>query len=140
MIPKLNMDFTKISLAVEGRYRQETIDEAYSILSNIYNYFISMKMPEQNEELKDIHPNPQDLKNLILANYMLNDIVLGTIVEDVNIQKEIDHFLRLIEKMKNEKVLQVEASEVKEVINRLFIENEKEAVIEQLKKFLLFIT
>ena len=138
LIPELSLDFTKISLAVKGHYRQETIDEAYSILSNLYDYFVGMKISEQNEELKNIHPNPQDMKNLILAYYMLNDIVLGVAVEDENIQKEIDHFLGLIEKMKNDKVLQVEIDEIKETIYRLFTEGEKETIIEQLRKFLLF--
>ena len=136
LTPDLNMDLTKISLAVRGHYRQETLDEAYGILSDLYNYLFGKKISEQNKELENIHPNPEDLKDVILANYMLNDIVLGAIVEDSNIQKEIDHFLGLLEKINNNKVMEIEVSKIKEVMNRLFTEGEKEDVLEYLKKAL----
>jgi len=136
LIPDLNMDLTKISLAVRGHYRQETIDETYGILSYLYNYLVGREMSEQAEEIENIHPNPEDLKDVILTNYMLNDIVLGAIVEDSNIQKEIDHFLGLLEKMNNNKIMEIEVSEIKEAINRLFTEDEKEDILEHLKKIL----
>jgi len=136
LTPDLNMDLTKISLAVRGHYRQETLDEAYGILSDLYNYLFGKKISEQNKELENIHPNPEDLKDVILANYMLNDIVLGAIVEDSNIQKEIDHFLGLLEKINNNKVMEIEVSKIKEAMNRLFTEGEKEDVLEYLKKAL----
>jgi len=136
LTPDLDMDLTKISLAVRGHYRQETLDEAYGILSDLYNYLFGKKISEQNKELENIHPNPEDLKDVILANYMLNDIVLGAIVEDSNIQKEIDHFLGLLEKINNNKVMEIEVSKIKEVMNRLFTEGEKEDVLEYLKKAL----
>jgi len=132
----LNMDLKKISLVVRGHYRQETLDEAYGILSDLYNYLFGKKISEQNKELENIHPNPEDLKDVILANYMLNDIVLGAIVEDSNIQKEIDHFLGLLEKINNNKVMEIEVSKIKEAMNRLFTEGEKEDVLEHLKKAL----
>ena len=136
LTPDLDMDLTKISLAVRGHYRQETLDEAYGILSDLYNYLFGKKISEQNKELENIHPNPEDLKDVILANYMLNDIVLGAIVEDSNIQKEIDHFLGLLEKINNNKVMEIEVSKIKEAMNRLFTEGEKEDVLEYLKKAL----
>ena len=136
LTPDLDMDLTKISLAVRGHYRQETIDETYGILSYLYNYLVGREMSEQAEEIENIHPNPEDLKDVILANYMLNDIVLGAIVEDSNIQKEIDHFLGLLEKINNNKVMEIEVSKIKEAMNRLFTEGEKEDVLEYLKKAL----
>jgi len=136
-VPALSLDFTKLSLAVRGHYRQETIDETYNILSQLYDHFVNTPFIEEDEEIKNIHPNLQDMRTLISAYYMINDIILGVMVEDENIQDEIDHFLELMEKAKNVEALKIDIDEIREALNRLLIEGEKESIIKKLKNLLL---
>jgi len=48
-VPALNLDFTKLSLAVRGHYRKETIDESYNILSHLYNQLVNTSLIERDE-------------------------------------------------------------------------------------------
>ncbi|RJS90355.1 hypothetical protein CW705_06405 [Candidatus Bathyarchaeota archaeon] len=136
-VPALSLDFTKLSLAVRGRYRKETIDESYNILSHLYNQLVNTSLIERDEEIRDLHLNLPDLKDLITAYYILNDILLGLIVEDEDVQREIDYFLELVQKIEVDRRLNLEIGEIRELANKILVRNEKENVIANLKNLLL---
>ncbi len=81
----LNLDFANVSAAIKSRIAEEISKEAYGILKSIYEYFDGLK-PEEYQT--DDNVNVPNAKNLILAYYMLNDVFLGTVVGEVNNEKE----------------------------------------------------
>ena len=135
--PALSLNFTKLSLAVRGHYRKETLDETYNILSHFYNQLVNASFIEKDEEIRNLHLNLPDLRDLITAYYILNDISLGLIVEDEDVQDEIDHFLELAQKIEVDKRLKISIEEIKEIADKILVKNEKEDAITHLKDLLL---
>ena len=82
----LNLDFTNVSAAIKRRIPEETSKEAYSILKSIYEHFDVLKSLNY---LKDDGVTVPNAKNLIWAYYMLNDVLFGKVVGEVDNKKEI---------------------------------------------------
>ena len=61
----------------------------------LYGYFA--ELDSDNEPLNEIHPNYSDARTIIQAHYLLNDIVLGTLVGDEEIDKEVNELLMTLE-------------------------------------------
>ncbi len=81
----LNFDFANVSAAIKSRIAEEISKEAYGILKSVYDYFDGLK-PEEYQT--DDNVNVPNAKNLILAYYMLNDVLLGKVVGELNNEKE----------------------------------------------------
>jgi hypothetical protein len=126
-IGTINLDFTKLSLAIKERLPEETSKETYSILKSLYEYFSGLT--SKNESLEQIHPNYHDAKTTILAYYTLNDIILGTIVGDEEIGKESDELVMMLDDLSKGTDLKINADAIKDAINKLGMEKGKESVI-----------
>ena len=81
----LTVDFSKVSAAVKSEVPKEAIHATFEALKQIYGYFDSLK-PE--EKLPDVHPSFADARAVILAYYMLNDLLLAKVVGDKDTAKE----------------------------------------------------
>ena len=125
----LNLNVKKLSSAIKDRQPKETAKETYSILTSLYEYFSGL--PVQDETPEQIHPNIGDAKKLMLTYYTLNDVVLGITVEDEEIRKEINEFIPMIDDFSKGTYLKVNADEVKDNVNKLSVEKEKENLIEE---------
>jgi hypothetical protein len=123
-----NLEFTKLSLAVKERLPEEISAEAYSILRSLYEYFSRLS---ENEFPEHIHPNYQDTKTTITAYYTLNDIVLGTIVEDKEIEKESNELVEMLDELSKRTGLEMNVEAIKEILNKLGMEKAEESVIEE---------
>jgi hypothetical protein len=128
-IGTINLDFTKLSLAIKERLPGEISKEAYSILRSLYEYFSGLT--SKNEFLEQIHPNYHDAKTTILAYYTLNDIILGTIVGDEEIGKESNELVMMLDDLSKGTDLKINVDAMKDIINKLGIEKGKESVIEE---------
>jgi len=84
-MPPLNLDFLKISSEISSQNLQKTSKEAYNILKTIFEYFNGLSV---DDDFKESVPNFQSAKAIILAYYTLNDLLLGKLVGDKEIQKE----------------------------------------------------
>lgn len=84
-MPLLNLDFTGVSQAISRQSSKETSREAYAVLKVIYNYFEGLP---KGDPFKDVQPNFEVAKFVILAYYALNDLLLGRIVGEKDDRKE----------------------------------------------------
>jgi len=125
----IELDFTKLSLAIKERLPEEISKETYNLLRLLHDYFGGLD--SENEFLKEIHPNYYDAKTTIQAHYLLNDIVLGTILEDEEIGKEHNELLITLEDLSKGTGLKININAIKNVIAKLGAEKGKESVIEK---------
>jgi hypothetical protein len=128
-IDTINLDFTKLSLAIKEHLPEEISKETYSILRSLYEYFSGLT--SKNEFLEQIHPNYHDAKTTILAHYTLNDIILGTIVGDEEIGKESNELVMMLDDLSKGTDLKINIDAIKDIINKLGMEKGKESVIEE---------
>ena len=126
-VKTIELDFTKLSLAIKERLPEETSKETYNLLRLLHDYFGGLD--SEDESLKEIHPNYYDAKTTIQAHYLLNDIILGTIVEDEEIGKEHNELLITLEDLSKGTGLKININAIKDVIAKLGIEKGKESVI-----------
>jgi hypothetical protein len=125
----IELDFSTLSLAITERLPEETSKETYNLLKLLYDYFGGLD--SANEFLKDIHPNYYDAKTAIQAHYLLNDIILGTILEDEEIGKEHNELLITLEDLAREAGIRIDINAIKNVIAKLDAEKVKENVIKK---------
>jgi len=125
----IELDFTKLSLAIKERLPEETSKETYNLLRLLHDYFRGLD--SENEFLKEIHPNYYDAKTTIQAHYLLNDIILGTILEDEEIGKEHNELLITLEDLAKGAGLKININAIKNVIAKLGAEKGKESVIKK---------
>jgi len=125
----INLEFTKLSLAIKEHLPEETSKEAYSILRLLFEYFSGLT--SKNESLEQIHPNYHDAKTTILAYYTLNDIILGTIVGDQEIGKESNELVTMLDDLSKGTDLKINIEAIKDIINKLGMEKGEESVIEE---------
>jgi hypothetical protein len=128
-IETINLDFTKLSLAIKEHHSKETSRETYSILKSLYEYFSGL--PSKNGVPEKIHPKNNDSKSIIRTYYTLNDIFLGTTVGDEEIGKEINELVMMLDDLSKKVNLKINVDAIKDNLNKVFLEKEKEAFIEE---------
>jgi len=114
---------------IEKHLPKETSKETYDLLRALHDYFYLLA--SKNELPNDFHPNYKDAKTTILAYYTLNDIILSITVGDKDTQREINQLMTLLEGLPNATDLKINISKLKDVINKLGTEKEKEDFIEE---------
>ena len=122
------LDYTNLSSAIKQQQREQITKETYSNLRLIYDHV--SKIASTNESPKQIHPNIQDTKTTIQAYYILNDIILGMLVED-RVEKEINAFTATLENLSKKSGIKININELKNTIDKIGIEQEKENAIEE---------
>jgi hypothetical protein len=125
----VNLDFAKLSSAIKEHLPEEISKEAYSILRVLFEYFNGL--PSQGQSSAQIHPNNDDAKKVILAYYTLNDIILGTVVEDEEVGKERNELMTVLDDLSKVTGLKINVDAVKDVVNKLGVEKERESIIEE---------
>jgi hypothetical protein len=127
-IGTINLEFTKLSLAIKERRPEEISKEAYGILRSLYEYFSGLT---ENEFPEQIHPNYQDAKTVITAYYTLNDIILGAIVGDEEIGKESSQLVTMLDDLSKRTDLKTNVDAIKDIINKLDMDKREESVVEE---------
>jgi hypothetical protein len=128
-IGAIDLDFTKLLLAVKAHHPKETSKETYRLLRTLYEYFRGLT--SKNEFLDEIHPNCHDAKTTILAYYTLNDVILGTIVRDEETGRESNELVTMLDDLSKGTDLKINGDALKGVINKLGIEKGKESAVEE---------
>jgi hypothetical protein len=122
-IGTINLDLTKLSLAIKEHLLEETSKEIIILLRSLYEYFSGLT--SQNEIFEQTHPNYQDAKTTIIAYYTLNDIILGTIVGDKEVGKERNELVMMLDDLSKGTDLKINVDAIKDVINKLGMEKGK---------------
>ena len=127
----LNLDFTNVSAAIKRRISEETSKEAYDILKSIYEYFDGLKPLDYQ---KDDSVNVPIAKNLILTYYMLNDVLFGKVVGEVDNEKEILALEGVLLDLANGSNVKFNLEELKSGIYKLGIEADCNRIFKDTRK------
>lgn len=125
----IELDVTKLSSAIKERLPEETSKETYDVLRLLHDYFGGLD--SENEFLNKIHPNYSDARIIIQAHYLLNDVILGTLVGDEEIDKELNELLMTLEDLSNGTGLKININAIKNVIAKLGVNKERERVVKE---------
>ena len=123
------LNFAKLTSAIKAHLLEETSKETYSILKYLHDYF--SRFTNANDSLRQLHPNAHDTKTIILAYYLLNDIMLGSIIGDEEIGEEQKELLMTLEGLAQSTKLKININAIQTVISKLGDETGKESVIEK---------
>jgi hypothetical protein len=127
-MPPLNFDFSKISSAIKTQSPKEASNEAFSILKAAYGYFNGLSV---DDEFKENHPNFQDAKSVILAYFILNDLLLGKVVGDKANKDEISQLESVLQNLAAKTNFKVNIDELKSTINKIDVDSNRGRVIER---------
>jgi hypothetical protein len=127
-MPPLNLGFSKIASAVKSQLPKETSNEAYSILKAAYGYFNGLSL---DDDPKENQPNFHDAKAVILAYFMLNDLLLGKIVGDKENKEETSQLESVLQNLAAETNFKVNIDELKGSIDKIDVDRNRESVIER---------
>jgi len=126
---RADLDFTRLKSTIRARSPEEVAKEAYNILKSLNGYLNDLSI--SNVALQKIHPNYDDAKQMALVYYMLNDIILGTIVGDKEIEKEKNELLETLDELSKTMEYKIDIEAIKRAIDRLDHEENKESSVEE---------
>ncbi len=127
-MPPLNLGFSKIAYAIKSQIPKETSNEAFSILEAVYEYFNGLNL---DDDPKENNPNFHDAKSVILAYFMLNDLLLGKVVGDKENNEEISQLESVLQNLAAETNFKVNIDELKGSIDKIDVASNRENVIER---------
>jgi hypothetical protein len=120
--------FPRLLSDIHERNAEIIPKEAYHLLESIYLHF--KELTSREEFSVQIEPSPQEVMAAIESYYVLNDIVLAGIVEDVNVQDEMNHLVASLENLKGKASFAVDSDRVVKILNKLGVEQGTEEGIE----------
>ena len=120
------LDVRQLSAAVEERRPKEIAEKTHDALRVLYEHFNASSSVENSEQ---IHPNRQAAILAIQASYILNDMLLGTIVGDDEVRKEGAELQRVLDDLSKLPGSKAEANQVKAALDRLCVEKENQNLI-----------
>ena len=137
-MPPFHCDFSKVTFAIKKHSPRETGAEAYNILEAVYNYFDRLSL---ETGAKEGPLNFENAKALVYAHFLLNDLLLGTVVGDKNIKKEKVQLELTLQKLGDKASFIVDVQGLWSIIDEGYtsgfdgvIENSRGLLREQLKQ------
>jgi hypothetical protein len=131
----LCLDITQLSVAMQERRSKEIAEKTYDVLKALYGHFDGITLSVENME--QFHPNRQDARLAIQAVYVLNDMLLGTVVGDDEVEKEGAELLKVLDELSRLPSLKIDANAVKTSLDKLCAEKEKQGLmIEEIRLML----
>ena len=127
----LNLDFSKVSLAVKRQSPSEASKETYEILKTIYSYFSSLSTKDGS---KEISQDFQTATELVLAYLLLNEVLLGKVVGDKENLEESIILESVLQNLSVEDNFRVNIDELRDSINKVGLESDKKSVIEHTRE------
>ena len=125
-VPPLNLDFSKIASAVKTQVPNEASKEAFNVLKATYEYINGLN---PDEDIKENPPNFQTAKTLILAYFLLNDLLLGKFVGDKENGIETGELETALQNLA-EANFKVDVDGLKSNIDKINLEGDKQTLIE----------
>jgi hypothetical protein len=125
-LPPLSLDFSKIASAVKTQLPNEASKEAFNILKATYEYFNGLN---PDEDIKENSPSFQTVKTLILAYFLLNDLLLGKFVGDKENSRETSELETALQELA-EANFKVDVEELRHSIDAISLEGDKQTLIE----------
>jgi hypothetical protein len=132
LLEELNVNFGSVSSAVKKHAPQTTAKETLQILKKIYGYFENLHL---DDEIKDANLSVRNVKNAILAYYLLNDLMFGKVIGVLNSEKEVIALDGILLELANESNIKVSFEELKTYLDCLVVEGDNEGLIEDARLF-----
>ncbi len=126
ILSPLMADFSKISSAINNRTPKEISQEVYEVLKFIFGYFDTVKVVDNQRE---VHPNFEDIKAVIMAYYTLNDLLLGKVVGEKDNKEESLSLEVFLKRTADEKNCEGLFEELKEVMTKPIDEKDADIVV-----------
>jgi len=126
-VPPLNLDFLKVFSAINRRIPRETSKEAYNILEAVYGYFNGLSL---DDDIEESFPNFQDAKAVVLAYFLLNDLLLGMVVGDNENKEEKDQLKAVLQNLADKSNFKVNVEDLRGRMDKTGLESDIESVIE----------
>ena len=114
---RADFDFTRLTSTIRTRSPEEAAKAAYNILKSLNGYLNDLSI--NNVALQKIHPNYDDVKQMALAYYILNDIIFGTIVGDKEIEKEKNELLERLDELSKTMEYKIDTEVIKRATDSL---------------------
>ena len=121
------LDVRPLSAAVQERHPKEIAEKTHDALRVLYEHFSGLSSPVESSE--QIHLNRRAAILAIQASYILNDMRLGTIVEDDDVGKEGAELLRVLDDLSKLPGSKVEGNQIKAVLDRLCVDKDNQNLI-----------
>ena len=125
-LPPLNLSFSKVASAVKMQLPNEASKEVFNVSKAIYEYFNGLNPDEDNKENS---PSVQTAKTLILAYFLLNDLLFGKFVGDKEISRETSELETTLQSL-TEANFKVDVEELKRNIDKVSLEGDNRPLIE----------
>jgi hypothetical protein len=122
------LDFSKISVAIDKKTAREISQEAYRILESTYGYFDHL-VPE--DDITGSHPNFKDAKVIIDSYFTLNDLLLGKIVGEKDSKKEKHYLENELQILDCDTKFKASPAELVTSIDKATPENDLDSIIEE---------
>ncbi len=126
-LEKLNLDFGFVSAAVKKQAPQETAKESFEILKKIYGYFDDLNLDNDVNGGSSIVKN---VKEVIFAYYILNDLMLGKVIGVADSEKEVSALEGVLLELANKSNLKLSFGQLKVCLNQIVSEGYNDGVIE----------
>jgi len=123
------LDFTRLTSTIRARSPEEVAKEAYNILKSLNGYLNDLS--KSNATLLKIHPNYDDVKQMVLTYYTLNDIVFGAIVGDKEIAEEKNELLEMLDELSKTMEYKIDIEAIKRGADSLGNEENKKSLVEE---------
>jgi hypothetical protein len=128
----IDLDFSKLVIAAKERNQEEISKQTLNFLKTLNNYFVIKS--SENETPKGVHPNYSYAKTTIQAYLLLNDIALGSITDDKDIDEEQKELLITLDGLAQSTKLQININAIKTIISKLHDEKGKDRIINKSRK------
>jgi hypothetical protein len=123
----IEIDFTKSASAIKDNRPEEIIREVYDYLKLLDSYL--NKIASDNMLRQKTHPDYEDAKQMLLAYYALNDIIIGNMVGDKEISKERNELSAILEGLAKTMESGLEVDAIIRVTDRLVNEKVDDSLI-----------
>lgn len=122
----IKLDTTQLQLTVQEHRPKEIAENTYDVLKTLHEHFDDLP---SNQDLEKTYLNNHNLKLIIQAIYILNDIALGATVGDEAIEKETNEFIKVLEDLAKLPGAKIDVTSVKSSLEKLSTPKSKQTEI-----------
>ena len=125
-----DLDLFRLSLAVNDHDVELVRSECLRLLESVYcNFEEKSSTGEPQQSLNSLNHEPT-----VLSYFLLNDIVLGSVVGDEKIGDEVNQFTSLLDSLSKKEGIQISVNEILRSVNRLVAEHGKKSFVEEARR------
>jgi hypothetical protein len=126
LLPPLSLDFAKVAGAIKKQASKDASKQAFAILETVYRYFDRLQV---NDEASDAQLSVKSAKGVVSAYFLVNDLMLGSVVGDRENKREMDELQQVLGLLADSSPFKVSAEDLLGAIGKLGVEGTVEDVV-----------